>query len=67
MELLKNILSGIMDNFEVEKYDGDNDNYRCKIRCSLSCEGDYDKKCGYFIEKFSEATQTNWIMLRRYA
>lgn len=45
MELLKNILSGIMDNFEVEKYDGDNDNYRCKIRCSLSCEGDYDKKC----------------------
>lgn len=67
MELLKNILSGIVDNFEVVKYDGDNDNYQCKIRCSLSCEGDYDEKCGYFIEKFSEATQTNWIMLRRYS
>lgn len=67
MERLKNMLNSFLDSFEITNYDGNDDNYKCKIRCSLSYKGDNDAKSGYFIDKFSEATRTNWIVLRRYS
>ncbi|KAJ2952467.1 hypothetical protein O0L34_g6778 [Tuta absoluta] len=67
MEQLKKVLGGFVDDFEVERYNGEDGNYQCKIRCCLPYEGDYDKKCEHFIEKFSVSTQTNWIMLKRFS
>ena len=67
MKRVEDIFSGIVDKFKIIHFEAQsNDKYNCKVRCALSCDGDYDEKCNGFVEKFSEATNTNWIMMKRF-